>query len=185
MLARPGYTLLEVVLVLALLVILAGIAVPVFDAMQADAKVTAAADTVRGKWADARARAMEDGRAYQFAVMPGEDRFRLAPDLPDFATLTAESVPASEDGAPPPLIDEGSLPKGVKFQIDPNSTGAAVGEGGWTRIATFLADGTCQESSTSVTFAMPGVRPITLTLRGLTGSVTRRKAATPDQGVTP
>ncbi|TMQ33677.1 MAG: prepilin-type N-terminal cleavage/methylation domain-containing protein [Planctomycetota bacterium] len=82
--SRQGYTLFEVVLVLALLVLLAAITYPSLDAMYGDSKVTAAGDMVRGAWAEAQARAMDEGRAYRFAVIPNQGNYRVAPDSADF-----------------------------------------------------------------------------------------------------
>ena len=81
---RRGFTLLEVTLVLAVIVLLAAMAYPSIEAMYASVRLTAAADQVRAAWADARAKAIEDGQPYRFAVMPQGGRYRIAPDGGEF-----------------------------------------------------------------------------------------------------
>src|SRR5438105_14721693 len=137
MTSRRGFTLLEVTLVMAVIVLLAAMAYPSLEAMYADIRLTAAADQIRAAWADARARAIEDGQPYRFAVLPQDGRYRVAPDS-DFQ--------ADGGGAPvgdselPPLVIEDSLPKGVRFADD-----GLAGEGdagGWTTLGKFQPDGT-------------------------------------------
>ena len=76
---RAGYTLVEMVLVLAIIVLLAAITYPSLNGMYADLKVQAAADEVRAQCVTARTQAVNEGRPYAFAVMPGGDRSRVAP----------------------------------------------------------------------------------------------------------
>src|SRR5262245_36031751 len=80
---RPSFTLLEMVLVLALLVIMAAISLPAINEQYADYRVHAAADQVRARWADARTQAVNEGRAYRFAVVRNRGNFRVAPDSPE------------------------------------------------------------------------------------------------------
>ena len=68
---RPGFTLIEVLLVMAIILIMAAVAFPTLSAMWGDVRAKAAADQVRAAWTEARARAIEDNRAYRFAVEPG------------------------------------------------------------------------------------------------------------------
>src|ERR1700730_18183570 len=77
---RPGFTLMEVVLVAALLAIVAGITSPVVTSMYAHEKVKAAADSVRGSMANARSRAVTEGRRYKLAIVRNKGNFRIAPD---------------------------------------------------------------------------------------------------------
>ena len=69
---RRAFTLMEVALVLALILVLAAITVPSLESMYGDVKLTAATDLIRARWADARTQAIEEGRAYRFAIMPGQ-----------------------------------------------------------------------------------------------------------------
>src|SRR5690349_19359062 len=81
---RPGFTLFELVLVLAVMVVVAAISYPSIDSVFNSYKVGTGADAVRAGWAKARAQAMNDGIPYRFSVMPNTGNFRIAPDLPDF-----------------------------------------------------------------------------------------------------
>src|SRR5207302_1691993 len=68
---RPAFTLLEVVLVLALIVVLAALAYPVFESLQAGPRLAAAADEIRGKLNECRTHAIEERRPYRFAFREG------------------------------------------------------------------------------------------------------------------
>src|SRR5205823_247476 len=81
---RRAFSLFELLLVIALIVLLAAIAYPTLDGALATFRITEAADMVRACWADARAHAMNEGQAYRFAVLPGQGNFRVAPDSPDY-----------------------------------------------------------------------------------------------------
>jgi prepilin-type N-terminal cleavage/methylation domain-containing protein len=169
---RRGYTLLEVVLVLALLVVLAAMAYPSLDAMYGGYRLTAAVDMVRAGWAAARAHALDEGQAYRFAIIPGSGRFRIAPDSSDY--WGDGGAPEPTDPANPPLIQEDSLPKRVLFaDVEFGQGGQGSGDaGGWMPVATFLPDGTARED-VRITFQAHGGRPLALKLRGMTGIVTQ------------
>jgi Tfp pilus assembly protein FimT len=163
---RAAFTILEVTLVLAVMLIIAAIAVPSIDAMFSDMRLTAAADTVRGKFAEARARALEDGIAYRFAVIPATGKFRIAPHAGDFWS-GADGGSGAVETDNPPLILEDELTKGVVF-----SGGQESSEGSdWSTIVVFQPDGTARED-VEVLFSTGGGRPLALRLRGLTGAVT-------------
>ena len=158
---RRGFTILETLLVLALILIIAAIAIPSIDSMYSDVKLTAAADMVRGTWADARARAVEDGIAYRFAVVPQQGRFKLSPDADDAPT---------DDGGDPPLTKEDTLPGKVTFASA--SQGASdKSDGEYQAVVVFLPDGTARED-VEIGFRSGGSRTLVLRLRGLTGAVT-------------
>src|SRR5262245_17091932 len=100
---RGGYTLFELVLVLALLVVAAALAFPLIEPMMAENDITAARDMVRARWAEMRGRAMAEGRAYRFAVTENTGKFRVAPD--DDAYWSGRADGQEEDERP--LIVEG------------------------------------------------------------------------------
>src|SRR5262245_26003542 len=81
---RAGFTLFEVVLVMAVLVIAAALTYPSLKGMYGYFKVHGAVDSVRAAWAQARAHAIEEGRPYRFAVEPDGSHYRVAPDHNDF-----------------------------------------------------------------------------------------------------
>jgi prepilin-type N-terminal cleavage/methylation domain-containing protein len=160
---RSGFTILEITLVLAVFLILAAITLPSIDAMYSDLRLSAAADAIRGRWAEARARAMEDGVAYRFAVVHQTGKYRIAPDAGEHWSGGEGTLGESES---PPLIVEDALPQPVLFSNDDGAEG-----GDWSTVAVFQPDGTAQQD-VEVKFAAGSGRPLVLRLRGLTGSVT-------------
>jgi len=177
---RRGTTLLEVVLVVAIIVIISGVGVVSLGSMYAPYKLNGAIDSVRSAWADARARAIEEGRPYRFAVEPSGSSFRVAPDQPEY--WEGNDGP-SDDPSGKGLILEQSLPSGVRFTV--NGDGSApsgdepapdvvtekpVTNTNWETTIIFLPDGTARED-VRVTFHVRGARTTSIQLRGLTGNV--------------
>jgi prepilin-type N-terminal cleavage/methylation domain-containing protein len=172
---RTGFTLFEMVLVLAIMVILAGITYPSIKGMFGYYKLHGGVDSVRAAWAHARGRAIEESRPYRFAVEPNGSHFRVAPDQPDYWSGSAPSSDPHGAGT----VMEKSLPAGVHFAIGdaspaPAAENTSKGDdssppsGEWTPAVVFLPDGTAREDVT-MTFQVHGVRPVALYLRGLTG----------------
>jgi prepilin-type N-terminal cleavage/methylation domain-containing protein len=177
---RSGFTLLEVVLVMAIIIIFAAISYPAIDAMYAGARVEGASDAVRAAWADAAGHAVNEGRAYRFAIVPGKGNLRVAPDGAEF--WNGEGGTANADPDNPAYILQSSLPKGMVFpdesgnvpQVAVNDSSLPddnVPVGSWVTWVTFLPDGTAQDDA-EVFLQYPGTRPITLRLRALTGTTT-------------
>ncbi len=175
---RRGYTLIEVVLVMALMVILAAIGYPSIESMYTSVKVDGAADSVRAAWAEAQAHAVNEGRPYRFAVVPGKGNYRVAPDSSDYWN---GGVPQPSDGQEPPIVLTGSLPRGIVFT--PEGAGSpptdedtalpdnAVSSSEWVSTAVFLPDGTAQDD-VDIHLQYEGARPMVIHLRSLTGVVT-------------
>jgi prepilin-type N-terminal cleavage/methylation domain-containing protein len=175
---RRGFTLLEVLLVLVVIVMLAAMAYPSIEAMYSDVRLNAAADQIRAAWADARGKAIEEGRPYRFAVQP-DGQYRVAPDGADFWN-GGDTPAAATSSDTPPLVLEDSLPKGVTFAdggINGGNADPSAGDSGpWQTIVRFLPDGTASQDVEIVFQAESGGRPLSLRLRGLTGSVTTPQA---------
>ena len=70
---RRGFTILELVLVMTIMVIVGALAFPSFEAMLTSSNEVAARDMVRASWAEIRARALEENRPYRFAVVSGAE----------------------------------------------------------------------------------------------------------------
>ena len=177
---RRAYTLFELLLIVALLVLLAAIAWPTLDGALATFRMTEAADKVRACWADARAHAMNEGQAYRFSVLSGQGNFRVAPDSPDY---WSGNDPTAPDPNNPPLAYDDTLPRGVRFSTPDNyqSSGidqsgdssmpvGSVDSGSWTTLVTFLPDGTTNQD-VEIVFTGGGARPLDVKLRALTGAV--------------
>jgi type II secretory pathway pseudopilin PulG len=179
---RSGASLLEVVVVMAIIVIVSAVSIPSLRGMYGSYKLNGAVDSVRAGWADARARAIEEGRPYRFAVEPEGSAFRIAPDHPDYWDGTG-SVPENDPNGQG-LILEKSLPGGVRFTVNGEGntsmpdepTNDSVDEKpvsagmNWSPAIIFLPDGTARED-VKVLFQVRGCKPTSLQLRGLTGNV--------------
>src|ERR1700726_371758 len=94
--ARAGYTLMEILVVVAIIVLLAGIFVGVMSMMYADETTVSASDIVRARWAEARSRSIKDGVPYVFGVVWNENVWRIAPEGEEFWGSGAEPMPQSE-----------------------------------------------------------------------------------------
>src|SRR3954469_6838932 len=170
----PGFTLIEILLVMAMLIALSALAYPTLAAMYGDVRVKAAADDVQAAWTDARSHAIEDGRPYRFAVQPGTGKYRVAPDADGFWD---GSGGGGAEGDAPPFTNEASLPNGIVFEVgnDLPSTGE------WTTVVAFNPDGggnghveiTLKEDDDST--------PIVVRVRAMTGAVTVRKKSAGDR----
>jgi type II secretory pathway pseudopilin PulG len=170
---------MELLLVLAILVVVAAISFPSIEGMYVHIRTKAAADAVRSAWASARAHAMNEAQPYRFAVLPGHGNYRVAPDGQNY--WNGED-PEPQDPNNPPLVLKGSLPQGYRFSTG-DASEAPTGDSAladdavtpdmWSRQVTFMPDGTALED-VAVTIESQGSKPVTLYLRGLTGSVTTR-----------
>lgn len=168
---RGGYTLLEVTLVVALMAILAALAYPSLESSYSEIRQRAGADAVRGHWAEARTRAIEDFRPYRFAVVPGTGKFRIAPHEDGGSDGASIENQDNSDAVQPLSIDE-ELPKGVVF-AESDGSGGDGDDDGYVTIVVFRTDGTA-DRDVEVVFQADGCRPLQLRLRGLTGAVTTR-----------
>ena len=185
---RAGYTLLELMLVLAIIVVMAAIAYPSATAMYGHVRLSQAADSVRAAWAEARAHAIDDGRPYRFAIIPNQGNYRVAPDSPEFwGSGGQEQAPA--DTANPPYVLNKTLPKGMRFSApDAPADSQAQGESSlpkdnispdmWSSRTVFLPDGTARQD-VEIVFGASGTMGIVMKLRALTGAVTRKSRKLP------
>lgn len=166
--SRPGYTLLEVTLVTALLGVMAALAYPAIDGMSGQHRLTASVDAVRAAWAQGRSRAIEEGRPYRFAFS-GPGHYRLAPEQPDY---WSGSVPPDSSRQ----VLEGDLPPGITFGTRPGSSSGQGSSGEWSSLAVFLPDGTARED-VQLLFQVKGTPRTVLQLRAMTGAVTVHTAS--------
>jgi Tfp pilus assembly protein FimT len=161
---REGYSLIELLVVLAALIILGAVLVPTFSGMSRDTRIKAGADAIQARIAEARGAAIEDARPYFLLLSPDGTRVRVAPDE-NFAD--AQFADEEESG---PFHAEENLPSDVTARAVLGGAVAAPDADGWIRVATFLPDGTCKEDTAVVELNEPGVYPLTIRIRGLTGT---------------
>jgi type IV fimbrial biogenesis protein FimT len=171
---RRGFTILEVMLVVAILVILSAIVFPAIENMYSDMKLQAGADNLKARLAEARGRAIAEQRPYRFAVKPNTSNYRLAPDAADqWGETAAVPEPPTDDGlSVPPLVLEETLPSNILFQFDAASDNNQS-SGGWTQVVTFQPDGSCKDDRT-IRLELENCRPIEIQIRQLTGAVTAK-----------
>ncbi len=163
--AREAFTLLELMLVMALLVIIGGLSFPLAKSMIMDARLSAAGDMVRARVADCRANAMEQGRPWRIGYLPGSQVIQLAPeDAADWDSEEKEPIKKEN-------VMRAVLPRDVVFveNTDPGADAAAPA-GRWKIIGVYLADGSARDDATAY-FGYPDTLPMRVRVRGLTGAV--------------
>lgn len=118
--ARTGYTLLELLLVMAIIGLVLGISWPSLRGYFEDSRLGEGVDQVHRAWVVGRTLALEEGRPYRFGWESNSNRFRVAPDgleyWPDLGGTRLESVSGSAlDADAYPWL---CLPDGVGFAGD-------------------------------------------------------------------
>jgi type II secretory pathway pseudopilin PulG len=169
---RPAFTLLEMILVVAIIMIAAALSLPVAQALLDDARETAAADMIRGKTAEARARAMETGKAWRLAFLPGTGVIQIAPDDSDEWGSSDHSTVDKDD------LSRDEMPKNVVIGSSvgdiQGATSAGSGGAGWQTIAVYLYDGSVRADSDqqvlTTYFGKAGTAPMAVQIRVFTGS---------------
>lgn len=182
--AWRGVTLIELLLVLAILALVAATAWPSLERSLADQRLRDAADTIRAEWQHARAQAMSSGVAYQFHYMPEERVYWIEPC--DDATVSSEPAASASANAlgQASESDRQRLPDNILFvegrvqrasaeaasseTSDParNGQNQVSDEGELNAPLVFSPDGTC--STAQVTLRNEYDRGITLSIHGLT-----------------
>ena len=195
---RSAYTLLELLLVVALVGILAALAVPTMQTVYADVRARAAADTVRAAWAEALSRAVNEGRTYRFSLVLDHGNFRVAPDSPEY--WSGNSPVTTTDPSNPVYVQDDALPKGVRFRTvealaapvtesDESSRlpAESIDPGSWSGMILFLPDGSVrtEQEYVEVGIRAPAAQPLVLRMRTLTGVVAIRPFRSQQQGGQP
>ncbi|HBJ37719.1 MAG TPA: hypothetical protein DDZ51_23780 [Planctomycetaceae bacterium] len=193
---RPGgFTIVELLLALAILVTLAAMVVPSFTGLLADRRVLRAGDQMRVEFMQARLAAMRSGRTYMVQLSTETHQLRIRPwvDANDMtealdqtggssALLTGGNAMAGAMQEVDVVAEarEVDLPQGVtitslnvqssqrSFMIE--SQVQAEATVGWGQPILFYPDGTT--STAAVTITSEGVGQVIVLLRGLTGEPT-------------
>jgi prepilin-type N-terminal cleavage/methylation domain-containing protein len=157
---RSAFTIIELMVVMAIVLMLAAILVPSLMGFWGNNRSKAAVDLVTGRLSDARGAAISQGRAYRVSASPDGLQIRVAPDESE---MPEEVIAEASTG----LIDRtDSLPKGVV--LTPITAGEPSSDG-WTTLVTFLPDGTCRELGSEFQLAEPDNVAQVVRIRGLTG----------------
>jgi Tfp pilus assembly protein FimT len=161
---RGAYTLLELVLVLAVFTIVVGLSAPTVYRMYEDHQVRADSDVLRSAYADARAHAIEDSRPYRVAL--GHGTVRVAPDDPSYWSGNMSEEEHYEQSS--------GINSGPSFKENSDSGGASDSGSDWKTIAIFQPDGTARgeadDNPATVTLSKEGAGKLKVVLRGMTGT---------------
>ena len=176
---RRGFTLLEMMLVIAVIVMVSAIVYPSLKSSYGYYKLHGGIDSVRAAWAMARAHAIEEGRPYRFSVEPNGSHFRVAPDQADYWS----GSPPADDKQGKGYVLEQALPGGVRFTINGEPTANTPDDKSpgkeektnyssidWKTAVVFQSDGTAKED-VHILFQVRGATPTKVHLRGLTATV--------------
>lgn len=187
---RGGYTLVEMLLVVAVIGTLAAMTWPSVLRMQADHDLSSAAEQVRMQLAAARTKAIKSGVKYQFVHEPKGRNFAVIPLEPEpqqqqstsgggtSAVSSASNAQKNSSGELPakltfvPLNATSTLPlpsqtlSAMAFQgLDNAGTLASIS---WSEPLVFAPDGSAMDAV--VTIGDNRGQRIDLTVRGLTGA---------------
>lgn len=139
--ARAAFTLVEILLTLALIAGLAAILWPSLDKPFAAIRLRKSADLVRAQWTMARVQAMSTGQVHSFRYQAGTGSFQVEPwklqetDAPDAAPedfSSSEYVVGTN-----PTTPGGELPERIQFEADEvaeDARSAALQAGGSVNI---------------------------------------------------
>jgi prepilin-type N-terminal cleavage/methylation domain-containing protein len=186
---KEGFTLIEVLLTLAILVMLGSLVFVRFDSLFGTQRLRAAVDRVRAEWVALRVEAMRSDCPYMFRFAPSGRDFRtdVVPVMEPVVDLST-GMPTSATALGPqytglPLLSE-LLPETISFydvtfdndtrqayialpsdSVSPTTEGVTS----WSDPIMFYPDGTT--TTVELTLATSRGMAVKLSLRGLTGTV--------------
>ncbi len=186
--SRGGFTLLEVSLVLAIMVVVAALAVPVFRSTLKHERLRKAAEAIRADWTRTQTKAMLTGETQVWVCLLATGGYSVSPYTSDYgvAGATAADVTnrvSSATGLTPTQTsaDNGSfgqtMPAGVTVHevliseadsVTTMSQTSSAGEDGMATIF-FYPDGS--SSSGRITLMNEDGRAIAVVLNGVAGTV--------------
>jgi type II secretion system protein H len=170
---RPGFTLLEMLLVLALMTALAAIAVPSLQGPLADRRLRSGAEEVRAAWLTARSEAMTSAQIYMFRYEPQTGNYTIGPWDGDQAALDATSTASAGIAGSVTTLPEGVTFIGGVQQQDTRAatggSGGSIGGGSSAPAVLFYTDGST--STVQLELRHEIGLGIHLSMRGLTGAV--------------
>ena len=185
---RRGFTLMEVMLTLAVLVLIGALTWPIVNNSFADRKLRSAADRVRAAWVSARVKAMRTDSVQVFRYTPDGREFRVETRPMTEAAVDPSGAPTGETAAVPEGLNpegvKGELPETVTFvrsetaldtraaMLDLTPAGDSESGKEWSEPILFYPDGTTSTARLLLQMKKKdGALQIELSLRGLTGIV--------------
>jgi len=185
---RGGYTLMELLLVLAIIVVAAAAVAPSLRGVMRNASLKSAADSVRAELTRAHVAAMKTGRTQVFQYEVGGDKYKIErwaagdEELEGAGGETTAPVPPPQTALAEGLLPgERKLPEGTKFvtgdsaistrsqRIEEELTSMGSSGADWSRPILFFPDGSCVDAW--VVVGNEHERGIRVELRGMTGAV--------------
>lgn len=176
--SRSAFTLAELLAVLAIIAITAGLVAPMASGWWQAQKLQEAIDDLRTDWIKARTYAMDEGRPYRFAIDQSGQGYRIAPNDIDHWQGASTGVNAPPTGDPdevPGTVIERHLPNNVLFRSagDQVNLSAENTESTWLflpdgRAKLLDSDGRERQSSSIILAEQQGTRVRQLTMRALT-----------------
>ncbi len=174
---RFAFTLIELLLVLAVIIVVMGMATPSINRMFQRTALDRGADLVRAAMGEARVKAIKEGDVYSVFVAQGSNWFDVAP----FANSQNQISRANRDQSfsrqqGNTSFEDNLLPRGVNFTAtevlsDSRATEVMAGTGGsggnGLQQILFYPDGTSQDASIVLQNEIGGI--VEIQLRGLTG----------------
>jgi prepilin-type N-terminal cleavage/methylation domain-containing protein len=183
---RNGFTLLEMLLVLAILVAIAALAAPALRGVVLSAKLRAAGDTVRTEWTRAHVKAMKSGRIQVFRYELGGSKYSIQPWIAGDDALESSAAATQGFGAADQTQDTANtgegreLPEGILFTtgdtafearsaaVEQTAMDATQFEAEWSRPILFYPDGSTSDAF--VVIANEKKIGLQINLRGMTGT---------------
>jgi prepilin-type N-terminal cleavage/methylation domain-containing protein len=183
-----GFTLVEMLLVLALMIVLLGIAYPSLAKFRLEQQLKQGAELVRLQMKQARLRAMESGLEYQFRYEPGGRQFIVVPA--DYSAIQAQQMANQQSGNGKPQSmywkTHGKFEAKVNFSKTSFDPGVApqplpkeflsgfdrpddLSRIAWAAPLIFHTDGSARDFAVEIEDEKGAY--LTLSVRGITGSI--------------
>lgn len=183
--SRRGYTLLELLLVLAIIVIAAAAVAPSFRGVIRSTALKSAANEIRAALTKAHVLAMKSGRTHMFQYELGGAKYKIEAYLAgDDELESAEGDPTGAFGGSTPTQQSSAdktLPEGVKFaagdaaiesraeRIEREVGASSSGGVTWSRPILFFTDGSAVDAF--VVIGNEHNSGIRIDLRGMTSAL--------------
>jgi len=164
---RPGLSIMELLVVIAVILVIGAVIVPTLSSFWADSRTRVSVDLVQARLAEARSAAVEQGRNYQVLISPDGKQIMVSTDPNEQQDVVETAATVAPYGITSTVPDTVTL----TVTYAGNDVTMSQGANGWTKLITYKADGTCVEDAGELQIEEPGVTPQVVRIRGLTGAV--------------